>query len=727
MTTYYVDPVGGNDANTGLSFAQRRKTIVGLTAAGDEVRYIRSPAPTSIGNAAWTKGSGAIELAAAKTLDIDMCETAWTASANVTCTTTTTRKQGSVAAQIAVGAAFGTGKVAYKALPATLDLSSFQQVSMWFRRSGTFGNGSFQLKLCSDAVGDVPVDTLTIRPTGTTNAFAQATFTRVTMDNGAALGSGINSIALYVTFDNGADTVILDSIFAAKAPSDPECITLHSLIGKNAGGLEPWCTIASITGTTVTIDHTPASIPTAKYAGTSETVETYVRAVFALDVGSASGVFMPGSGVAANPVSHIGGWDTTSMSVREDVTFYGHNAANGVSFSGASGVYLDYFGFFGVTSVGINHATSGVVGIKGGRLWASGCSTGLIYSPASTTLSNDGGVTFETVIAAFNGTGVSMQEEFTRISTIVADGCATAVTAAAPYATVDDLYARQCVTQGVNITGAGMIIGNLYLEGSNLTNALVVNAAGLQITHIPDMTGALINYSAGAKTSWIGKITKADASNTSINYSAASTVGGGNIIGVFDATAGGNLTVATSPTLSIGQGNGILYFIGDGTITVTAITDTPTRRYTGPTFFYRRASDGSAKSHFGNTTVASQSSNRHTASGVAWRVMPADEASAGEVIMPLARLAVRADVLTTFRLFVYRESANVRAKLRVRANQLPGITADVEDEATLTAAWEELSVSFTPTVDGIVDVEIVGAGDGADSFDYDDAAVTVPA
>ena len=54
MTVYYVDPEGGNDSNDGQSFANRKKTIT-AASSGDEVRFMRSPAPTSLGNASWEK------------------------------------------------------------------------------------------------------------------------------------------------------------------------------------------------------------------------------------------------------------------------------------------------------------------------------------------------------------------------------------------------------------------------------------------------------------------------------------------------------------------------------------------------------------------------------------------------------------------------------------------------------------------------------------------------
>ena len=54
MTIYYVDPENGNDSNNGTSFAERKKEISSVSS-NDEIRFIRSPAPTSLGNASWEK------------------------------------------------------------------------------------------------------------------------------------------------------------------------------------------------------------------------------------------------------------------------------------------------------------------------------------------------------------------------------------------------------------------------------------------------------------------------------------------------------------------------------------------------------------------------------------------------------------------------------------------------------------------------------------------------
>ena len=53
MTIHYVDPENGNDSNNGQSFANRKKTISSGVADNDEIRFIKSPEPTSLGNGSW--------------------------------------------------------------------------------------------------------------------------------------------------------------------------------------------------------------------------------------------------------------------------------------------------------------------------------------------------------------------------------------------------------------------------------------------------------------------------------------------------------------------------------------------------------------------------------------------------------------------------------------------------------------------------------------------------
>jgi hypothetical protein len=165
MATFYLDYEGGNDANDGTSFAQRWKTITaGATAAriapGDTIRVMGSPAPTSLGiNATWTNKSPTVSLASALNVLITDCNSAWTASANVTCTAnTSTYRTSTGAAQQAVAAGFTTGKIAYFDLGSNQDYSAYQGVTFWIAfTTGTLAAGVLTLDLCSDALGATPV------------------------------------------------------------------------------------------------------------------------------------------------------------------------------------------------------------------------------------------------------------------------------------------------------------------------------------------------------------------------------------------------------------------------------------------------------------------------------------------------------------------------------------------------------------------------------------------
>jgi len=58
MTIWYFDPDGGNNSNDGQSFANRKQvneySSRSMFNDGDEIRFIKSPDPTSLGNATWT-------------------------------------------------------------------------------------------------------------------------------------------------------------------------------------------------------------------------------------------------------------------------------------------------------------------------------------------------------------------------------------------------------------------------------------------------------------------------------------------------------------------------------------------------------------------------------------------------------------------------------------------------------------------------------------------------
>ncbi len=331
MATLYLDLESGSDAADGTSFANRKKTLAGASAIaqpGDTVRIMASTTPNSLGvDGTFARGSTKITLASAVSQSIDEGEAAWTASANVTCTTSSTRKQGLASVSIAIAGAFGTGIAAYKAFSAT-DFSAYQQISFWLCATASGFTGSLEIKLCSDSAGAVAVDTFTIPMPVLAGG---AAWNRVTINKGSSLGASIQSVALYVVTDVGTTTVLLDNIIACKAPGTGE-LSHKTLIGKanslGAGGddSETWYAIRAIEGTTITLDllnsSNAGSTTNGRYWGTSETVTAYslFPSYVPTNVVSADLQWTAG-GTDQATLTISGGWNRTDMTTQTGQTF----------------------------------------------------------------------------------------------------------------------------------------------------------------------------------------------------------------------------------------------------------------------------------------------------------------------------------------------------------------------------------------------------------------------
>ena len=352
MSTLYVDYEGGSDANSGLSFALRKKNIASANAAanpGDTIRVMASLDPTSIGNATWNSNSKTVTLASALTANISLCEAAWTAAVSVTTTANTTRKQGSFSAQMAIAAGFVTGQVAREAFAAT-DFSAYKQVSFRIRTSAAIAVNTLELRLCSDALGVVTVNTIPIPAIPNINLW-----TSITFDNAGALGNSIQSVVLQALLDPGTVTVRLDNILACKDSTSADSLTLNSLIGKNVAE-ETWHTVQSINGTTVLLDANPDASATAGrgYTGVTETVTTYKREPIQTTLTAVSPLnALTVAGSDGSPITFSGGWNRTDMSTQSGETFMsGRNGSiSALTAAGVNFIAFDKVSFSGYDTV----------------------------------------------------------------------------------------------------------------------------------------------------------------------------------------------------------------------------------------------------------------------------------------------------------------------------------------------------------------------------------------
>lgn len=266
-------PASAN-ANDGSTWALATKGELNVST-DDTVYVAKSPDPVSLGqNVTFTNKSNVLTLTSAVTLDIDQANVNnWTAvspNSVALLSTAAYKKLGSGGVvQLTKNAAFTSpGKMAYRTLPSTLDLSSYSKISFYFGANNISYAYQCGLKvcLCSDSAGDTIVDEFFIPALSNYNN--QIPFV---LTNGVPLGSSINSIAIYMTNTySGTTQLRFNHFFACND------VTLHTLISKTNSIFSEQLAIQSITGTTIIIDE---GIFASKrgYYGTTETVPVYIR------------------------------------------------------------------------------------------------------------------------------------------------------------------------------------------------------------------------------------------------------------------------------------------------------------------------------------------------------------------------------------------------------------------------------------------------------------------
>lgn len=159
---------------------------------------------------------------------ISDCDTAWTASANVTASLDAADfKESPRSVKLTVATGFTTGLAAYYNT-ATLDLTSATQAGIWIKSSTDLNAGVLQLLLCSDDAGATPIDNggaeegiLNI-PALNANEWRQAV---IDLPDPSALGS-IESVGLSATSDLPAVVINIDEVKTILSNSAGRNITM---------------------------------------------------------------------------------------------------------------------------------------------------------------------------------------------------------------------------------------------------------------------------------------------------------------------------------------------------------------------------------------------------------------------------------------------------------------------------------------------------------------------
>lgn len=648
-TNYYVDVANGSDAAAGTSFGAAWKSLNHTLTGGDKVFFAKSSDPTGIGSASWTNGGRFVILNQRSTTNIDNCEKGWTASANVTSTTSTTRKEGAASTSIAIAGGFTTGLAAYTNFT-TMDLSAYQQVSFWVRANAAVLTNNLSLRLCSDTAGVTTVNTLVIPPINAANQWQV-----VTVDNAGALGSSIQSLALYADIDPGAVTLLIDNVIACPASSATNSLNLKSMIGKGTAAENEYYPIQSISNTVVVIDnHTENGQGSGRgYSGVTEAVLSNKRETINTTNAAAASTqiqLLNNSG-AGSAIFLSGGWDTSNTNQTGQTWLDGQNGFGyGLYGNGKTNIAVENMSF-----VRYDRGVE-LFSVTGANDWSftnthavAGTSFGAIFS---TSYRNQA-----TNFSAYNCGGAGLRFDF----------CAGSIFQYGKYN---------------NNLGAPTL--NTVCSRDQFNNCNFNNNTSYGMNAVDSLNCTFAGCSFSGNTLY------------GVNY----TSGGGsfyNCITTNNTTGGMQLV-----NFQVGP----LYLFNTTISESTEFTFTDTGLYSDmrPVSIYSDNHDNTLTNSkvFGrNFTVSQDMATVHTAGGASWNASPTSAAivtSLNPVQVPIGPFTMLSNVSQTITLWVYRNVASSTAQLFVPASTIPGVTTNVTATASgTTNAWEQLSVTFTPT------------------------------
>ncbi len=680
MTTFYLDPVNGNDAANGSTFATAGlptvgpwKTITsGASAAriapGDVIRIAKSPDPTSLGQAAlFTNLSKNVVLqSGAVTANICTCDQvaeAWTAGTGGTPSSDTANykmgtgnsKAGNRSVAIAVSGAGTNAKLAYRDLGATgLDLSGYQQISFWIKNSVAILGTHYVIKLCSDEAGATPVNSFTLPAIPST-----AQWVPITIDLAGALGNPIKSIALYSgSVAPGNGTINLDNILACKASSAADSLTLQSLISKNPaaqGGVEPWLGIQSINGTTILIDNHTNCLGNAGrgYTGATETVTIYKRETIKTAMAATSGT-----------------------------------AVQEIQDSGTVGSLIEFQGGYNTGS-----------NIQDGETWFDGLNgfgTGL-----NTSSKNFYKVNWCSLARYYNNATLGGQK-------IVIDNMR--VISASTYN-----FNGQAITSSIHLIGSHNS-GNDNLSINPCNSILTLDAVNGSLNYgIQTSAGG----SNGTDSQWfLGPV------QNNATYGIG-LIGGTNYKFYNPVTANNGVSAFTN---AVGAGPN---FIINPTVSEATVWVLSSDYCNSPMIFFNfNGVSTDHRTYVDGGTIFSETSIRHTASGLAWKLSP--NKATRDVNYPLnfkvAEIAVNANKPVTVSAWMERTNTGITGSLVCRGGQIAGVANDLvvnmDDSGPGVGNYVQTTLTFTPTAAGVVEIEVWAYGGTTYSVYVDDLSIS---
>jgi hypothetical protein len=189
-----------------------------------------------------------------------------------------------------------------------------------------------------------------------------------------------------------------------------------------------------------------------------------------------------------------------------------------------------------------------------------------------------------------------------------------------------------------------------------------------------------------------------------------------------------NLVTASNLT------GGIDHLAGGHTLSlVNAIINDTTESSQSPSAsspLWSKNHDNTAGNHIGfigGGLFTAQTTTRHTASGVAWKidVTSTNRSASYPLNLEIAKIAVKANSLVTVSAWLRRTNTGLTHSLMCKGGQIAGVAANVATAMTAAAdTWEQVTITFTPTEAGVVAITTESYGGTTFSGYVDDLSVS---
>jgi len=696
----------------------------------------------STGNASYTYGgtlrninSNIVKLASAATKDIVLTDNIgtvssnganWTASANVT---SAIDNLGFMPTRVSltIASAFTTGKVAYKTIPST-DFSAYQQISLQFSQTaGTLLNsGDIKICLCSDTIGNVIVDQFLIP----TQPYLNTYNIPITINKGSALGSAIQSIAIYVVNDTGATTISLSNVIAVKSTSSADNISLTSMIGKNND--EYFLPILGIKNNIVilyyviytNVNWLNLTSANSGYYGTTETINTYkIEPFYAFGLENAATI--NNSGTIGNYISFSGGWNRTDMSTQTSSTYFSGQGSTSAGFGSSIKNYIDISKInlskymFGYLLSNCTYCNISDLCISGSDLGGIALSSG---ANIITIGKNKNGITNK-ITGLFCFRFITGQLDNCIIQDIFGASSSGAIEAQGSMNKGIITYIENAISKNCNYAiGAGTgctILANTITAEYCVSSAIFHNLSFIKIKFLTCnyCSSYCINNSYG--NTLIDKIIANGNNGTYLFYSAYSSKTNINS-GIF-----GNITPNLSGFIFLNEANTSTFNFSN----VTGIPASPTY-YNYPyllTFTNCIDTNSNVLNYSTNISdykVSKDTSIYHGTTGTSWKLeqISANINQYNKIEFSVAKIAVNANKLTTISLWFKNSSSTITGQLVCPGYQLSG--TDVVATTSTSTDWQKLTISFTPTTEKVIEIFAYAYSNQNDYLYVSDMSVT---